>query len=280
MDRIFRYESYKQYLRDWVAEKRGTTSELAQGAGCHRTYLSQVLNAKAELTADHAVNLCDFFQFDPLEADYFLTCHLCERARLKSAKALLHDRLTKIRQRADRISKRIQPKDRARLEEPSSLGAYYADNHASLIHLATSCLSTQTAQSISRKFGIPVGKVQNVLEYLATMGLVFRSGEKYSHSGKSIHLDRQNPFTRMNHLNWRLQAVEDSYNQESIHYTNVFTVGVEDASALRERLLQFIGSQSKQIAESGSEALMVFCCDLFSPGSPSSLSDSAKRESN
>lgn len=266
MLRIFNYRSYKEYLSDWIKQigGRGSLSRLANAAGCHRTYLSQVLNSKVELTLDHAANLALFFKFEPSEADYFLACVMYERATLKNAKNFFLKKMESIKAREEIISKRIRSHQRENISARSEFGYYYADHTASLVHLATSCPQTQIPEAISERFGLDKDITHALLDYLITKGLVKKEGSKYCHSGKSIHLDRKSPFTRMNHLNWRLHACNDSLNENSIHYTNIFSIGKNDLQKLKSQLLDFIENQSKEIHTSGSDEVIVFCCDLYS----------------
>ena len=71
---LFRETSYKKALARLIEEsapERGTISRIADAIGCQRSYLSQVLHAKAQLTKDQAWNLCTFFGLPEMEATYF-----------------------------------------------------------------------------------------------------------------------------------------------------------------------------------------------------------------
>ncbi len=267
MEKVFKYESYKKFLRDWIEDGQSGMGDLAKAAQCHRTYLSQVLNGKADLTSDHAVNLCEYFGFDSYESTYFLTCHLYERSRLKSAREALKKKLTSMQQKFQQVGRRINGKERVQIETGITLpiGAYYSDSNIALVHMATSCLETQTVQKISENFNIYTERVSEILELLIQLDLVIKRGDKYIHSGKNIHLDDGNLFSRTNHLNWRIRAAQSMTRPTSLHYTNVFSVSKTDVPVIREKLLQFLETQSKQISRSGSEEVLVFCCDLFLP---------------
>jgi hypothetical protein len=69
----------------------------------------------------------------------------------------------------------------------------------------------------------------------------------------------------MNHLHWRLKAVEDSNNEKSIHFSTLSAISVKDWPKLKHHLMEFIQSQQSEIDKSDSEMVIAFCCDLFSP---------------
>src|SRR5436309_16129314 len=72
---LFTYTSYKAYLIDRIEQNkdlRGYQSQLARAAGCQRSFLSQVLNGKFDLSREHAAELSRFWGLDPLETEYFI----------------------------------------------------------------------------------------------------------------------------------------------------------------------------------------------------------------
>jgi uncharacterized protein (TIGR02147 family) len=264
---IFNYTSYKKFLTDWldVVGERGSLTRMAEAAGCHRTYLSQVLNSKVELTLDHAACLIPFLSLNEIAGDYFLTCVLYERASLKEAKAHFLLKLNKVSRQQQTVSARITPTEKVSPETNIDNGYYYSSSSVAAVHIATSCQETQTIAQIARRYNYASEVVEKNLNYLLSLGLVTKSGSRYIHSGKVLHLERSSHYTRINHLNWRLLASEDSQSEESIHYTNVFSISKKDWPLLKTRLLDFIVSQNTLVHSSGAEEVFTFCCDLFPP---------------
>lgn len=265
--RIFDYQSYKEFLIDWIKKvgERGSLTRMAEAAGCHRSYLSQVLSTKVDLTMDHAVNLITFLGLNAIEGEYFLTCVMHDRSTSASAKKFFLGKLKKLAKDQETLSGRLTDAERPSLETEET-GAYYADPKFAEVHLWTSVKGMQTPRGLAEKCGISLEKAKTILTYLVKTGLIEQQGENFSHTGKSIFLDRKSPFTRMNHLNWRLRAAEDSYSEESVHFTNVFSVSKKDWPGLRSNLLSYIEEQRSKIHRSGAEEVGVFCCDLFLPG--------------
>lgn len=265
--KIFEYYSYKKFLADWIkiVGGRGSLTRIAKAAGCHRTYLSQVLNSKVDLTLDHAASLIHFFNFGTIEADYFLTCVMYDRATQSTAKEYFLKKLERVGKQQTTVTARLSSSKEEAKNDDINTDIYYSSSIFALIHIATSCQNTQTAAQISKYFKIPIESVMTTLEHLVKNGLVTRSGARFIHSGKILHLDRSSNFTRINHLNWRLKACEDSQNENSVHYTNIFSVSKQDWRELKLRLIDFIEEQNKKIHASGTDEVVVFCCDLFSP---------------
>ncbi len=264
--RIFEYQSYKEFLIDWIKKvgERGSLSRMAEAAGCHRSYLSQVLSTKVDLTLDHAVNLISFLGLSGVEEEYFLTCVMHDRSTTASAKKFFLTKLKKLAKEQETLSGRLTDAERPS-SETEGAGVYYGESEFAELHLWTSVKGTQNPRALAEKCGISLEKAKVILAYLVKTGLIEQQGENYTHTGKSIFLDRKSPFTRMNHLNWRLRAVEDSYSEESVHFTNVFSISKKDWPSLRTNLLGYIEEQRGKIHRSGAEEVGVFCCDLFLP---------------
>ena len=188
-----------------------------------------------------------------------------DRASQKKAKDFFRKKLEiMIKKNAtlsDRVPETIKETDHNNLE----LGLYYSDPNIALAHISASILSTQTLNEIAKRLNLSVERTKQILNYLVNLGLIQQTGSRYTHSGANRHLNRKSEFTRMNHLNWRLKASEDSYNDNSIHYTNIFSFSLNDWLELKKNLLNYIERQNENIHSSGSEEIGVFCCDLFVP---------------
>ena len=107
---IFEYGDYKSFLRDYISaqETRGAVAELAKGAGCDRTYLSQALNGKVHLTTDHVINFGETMGMSETEKNFFLHLLLHDRAGQPSARSVLKRKLEKISQDSQMMAKRIE----------------------------------------------------------------------------------------------------------------------------------------------------------------------------
>jgi uncharacterized protein (TIGR02147 family) len=261
--RCFDYTSYKSFLKAVIdqAERRGMVTELAEAAGCQRSYLSQVLNGPAQLTPDHAFGIADHLRFTSSESDYFLLLVDHERAATLKLRKRLSEKLESLRREQNTVSRTVQ------IERPVDLeiqGAYFSSWHMAAIHAATSMDRLQTVESISSRLSLSKAVVESGLERLLKMGLVKKERQRWLFHGGNVHLDESSPWNASNHHNWRARAILDAQTaSEGLHYTSVFTLSQADFESLRKSLLRFIDKSRKEIAVSPSEELASFCCDLF-----------------
>jgi hypothetical protein len=81
---VYSHHDYRELIRDWLKNEsaRGGQRLLAEAAGCLPSYLSQVLNATAELTPDQAYCMTSVMGVDHQASEFFLL--LVQRSRAAS----------------------------------------------------------------------------------------------------------------------------------------------------------------------------------------------------
>lgn len=266
MKRIYTYQSYKKYIKD-VSEfyGRGSIAKLSEAAGCNRTYLSQCLSTKVQLTPDHIMGIADYLNLSEDEQDYFLQMLLLDRSASKTIQSKIKKKMDKMIQSDLVLSKKISQKKDSRELSESEKTKYYSSWKYAVIHSLVSIRDFQTPTSISKKMRLSESEIATALKDLNEMGLITYANGHWSHSGQNIHIPTGSSYTTLNHLNWRLKSVEDVNNKSSVHYTTVFSLSKKDWESLRQKLIDFIEKQRNDIHSSGSEELYCFCCDLFQP---------------
>jgi uncharacterized protein (TIGR02147 family) len=262
---LFSHKDYKEYLRAAIESaqpKHGFITRLAEAASCQRSYLSQVIHGNAELTPDHALGLANFLKLNEKETDYFLLLVDHARAATPSLRDRTNKQLERIRKEQSNLANRVA----ARTVEVSAPEArYYSSWHWMAIHILSSVPAFRTRAAIAQRLGLPEPVVQAALEQLGKMGYIQKKGNQWSYAGGNLHLSRESPSIVQHHNNWRQRAVLNAsmVDEESVHYTSVFTLSVRDFELLREKVLKWIDESRALIGPSDSEELACFCLDLF-----------------
>ena len=262
---IFAFKHYKPFLANYIKTNKykGLISQLAQACGCDRTYISQVLNGKADLLPDHVVKLCDFLNLTEIESEYFLNLLLQDRATTPAARHFFENKINKIKNSSDELSKKIENKNDASEISEVHKNLYYSNWLFPLIHTLTSINQYQTVDSISKKISCTENVVVTVLKTLVKLNLVTSVNGKFVHSGLSLYLKREASQIYSFHLQARLESVRRSYEKQDIHFTNVFSVSTNDVGKLRDQIVNLIENHRKTVHESGAETVGVFNCDFF-----------------
>lgn len=262
---IYLFYDYKVYLQARIKKaevKHGFISRLAEAACCQRSYLSQVLNGPVQLTSDHALGLCQFFRFNDKETDYFLLLVSLARAGSLALKDRLQNKLERMRKEHTTLTERLDAKP-ITIAVPDAF--YYSSWHWMAIHIISSIAEFQTIEAIAQRLHLPALLVQKTLEQLMQMGYVEKKKNGWTYLGGNLHLSHDSPSVVLHHNNWRQRSILDSamINEESIHYTSVFTLSHRDLQFLKERLLVWIDESRKIIGPSPAEEMVCFCVDLF-----------------
>jgi len=262
---VFTFKTYKAFLNDYIKSNKykGLISEIARVCGCDRTYISQVLNGKADLLPDHMIKLCEHLQLSELETDYLMQLLLKDRASTPFAKNLFEAKIKKLKDISSELSQKVkQQKDAAEISEEFKT-LYYSNWLFSAIHTLTSISEFQTVDKIADKLNLSESTVLQYLKSLIEMGLVNKNKDKYLHNGNSIYLKRDAAQVYSLHLQVRIESVKRSYEKNDLHFTNVFSVSKDDVEVIRNQITTFIETHRKTVHNSGAETACVFACDFF-----------------
>ena len=262
---LFEYLSYKTYLQELISHTKVKVSILSEMAGCNRSYFSQVINGKVQLTSDHIINLAEGLEFSDLEKEYFITLCLMERSSFNQTKIILEKKINQIRQKSLVLTKKIKDEGKSFELTDEMKGEYYSSWLYGQIHMLTSIEGYQTVEDISSKLSISLKLTKKILNSLREMRLVLKNESQYIHQSGNLHIPHQSPHNVVNHMNWRMRAMQKIQEEEGIHYTATFSISKKDIPILKKQLLDFIKKQRETIGDSGADEVLCFNCDLFEP---------------
>ena len=262
---VFSYNTYKDFLHGYLEDnkQKGLVSQMAAACGCDRTYLSQVLNSKAELTPDHLIQFCESIALKEIESRYLLLVLLYDRSSSLAAKRSLRLQIDKIKNEAQVLSHKITSQEKPEEIKEEQRTLYYSNWLYGAIHILTSIPALQSAQAIATHLQIPIATAQRVLKDLTEMKLVSKDKDKFIHRGNDVYLPHHFPQSYSHHLNWRMRATERSMVKEDVHYTNVFSISKKDVEKLRHQIVEMIDEQRKKVRASGTDVAYAFCCDFL-----------------
>lgn len=268
MHRVFRFDSYKDFLFDLVSGERGyrgLRTELAKAMGCQAAYLTQVLKAKADLTEVHGLRLAKYLKFSRMEAEYFLLLIREAKASSPDLKNYLKEDRERLRGEAQDLKHRSDSKTIA--ENETFITRYFVDWVPSTLHVATSSENYQTVKALAQRFNLPTERVAAELDWLEEQGLVQKIGsQRWRFSGTSIHLPSASPLDFIHQISRRCQAIESiqrKKHRSDIHFSSLFTLDGNGYKKLGRILAESIENAQKHIHSGGTEEVFGFCVDLF-----------------
>ena len=260
---VFAFSSYKDIMDARLRSEvqRGALSRAAEALNCQRSFLSRIMNSKMQLTPDLAFKLCRHWKFSASEREYFQALVEMERAVDPEYAGFLKEKVRSLKEAHESLS------NRTKRPAPSSAHdmLYFSGWYWTAIHFLTSIRKFQSSESIAQRLHLPEKFVTECLEQLEVWGFISRHGKEWKYKGGEFHLPKNSPLVILHHQSWRQKAVLDAQamNDESLHFTNVHTIGRADLPRLKELLLKFISESNDLLRSSPEEDGIVLTCDLF-----------------
>ena len=265
MKTVYEFKDYKAYLHAKLSlgkKRSGQRAKLAGHLGCQTAYVSQVLNGHQHFSPEQAIRANSFLGHDREESHFFQLLVNSARAGTNDLKDYYQEQLREILNRRSLIKNRVSATREVPLEYQSK---YYSSWQYIAIHMAISIPELQTKEALAEYFRLPLKEVANALEFLTTAGLSEIHHGRYKVGPSHIHLGHEADNINKHHTNWRLQAMDSLFRStpEDLHYSVVFSLSRADVELFRERFIQLIKSNIKDVGPSTEEALYVTCIDFF-----------------
>lgn len=259
------FDDYKPYLIHRIeaaSEQRGYRAQMAQAAGCHPSFLSQVLNGPVQITPDQAVGISAFLGLDEIDDEIFLSFVQLARASSPLYQRRLRAKLSELKERKLNLANRFQT---SKVGDESHVELYYSNWIWSALHVMASVPRLRTAERMAEHLQVPLSTVENSLQKLKEMGLVNKIEQHWVVTLKNIHLPKKSPMLTQHLSNWRYRALIDASEKKdsTLHYTAIHALSRQDAEKIRIYLTQALEHVRTQVAPSSEEVVICFNLDYF-----------------
>lgn len=264
---IFDYLDYKRYLLDLIKSKpgngRGFQSRLAEATQCRSAYISQVLNKDAHFSPEQGEAMNGFLGHSAEEADFFLLLIQFGRAGTQNLRSRIKKQIDQV------IQKRLVLKDRVDIKQSLSVvdqTTYYSAWYFAAVHIAITIPELQSKESLIKHFHFSMERMNEILEFLESVGLVKHEKGKYTPGLSRLFLGNDSPMISKHHTNWRMQAIAalDRNLKEDVHFSTVVSLAHEDILKMKEYLVKSIEGARAIVRESPKEeTLYCFSLDYF-----------------
>ncbi len=149
--------------------------------------------------------------------------------------------------------------------DPVAQVTYYSSWYYAAIHVAASVPALNSSSALSSYFQLPHNVVAEALQFLLSIGMLEKNGDRYSQGVSKLFLGKDSPMLRRHHANWRMRAVHDldCGLDKNLHFSTVVTVAKNDFTRIQERLIKYIEEIRTEIRGSGEEQVCAFNVDFF-----------------
>lgn len=261
---IFETDDYKWYLKFKAEEVRGNLTLIAKNIQCQPSYLQRIIYEEAHLTMDQGFRLCEFWLFNAIEKKYFLTMLAYHRASDPLYKKELRIELVELQNENNDLRHVVKSEETSQAQ---LLLEYHADFRTALIHFLTICDKKQTVADISNRTNFNSDFISQTIKFLEEKDLVTCKGATVKFKNGFGHIPNGSPILPIFLNNWRQSAVQKSLlrNKQSVHYSNLQSIKLDDLQKLIEISKAFIRKTKMVCDESGSEDIVCINLDVFVP---------------
>jgi uncharacterized protein (TIGR02147 family) len=262
---IFEYDDYKAFLRSLIKANslhRGYKAFLAKSAKCERSYFSQVINSKPQLTPDHAFNLSQALEMTDLEREYWLLLVEYGRSADLQYKRFLKQKIKKLQTQSEDL--RNNSSTPPELTKKSEI-LYFSKWYMVAVHLLCDVIKSDQINKIAMKLNLPHNIILDSLNELVELNLLVKKNENWKPTKDMIYVHKSSPLCDVHHINWRQQAIYDVQRkkEESIHMTAVHSISLADFQKVKQILLSSVQSSSVLAQNSKEEVLACLNIDYF-----------------
>lgn len=264
---VFSYRSYKAYLRAAIADKTihgwGSKSALARALSCQTSHISQVLKGQSHFSLEQADNVNNFLDHSRDEAQFFLLLLQLERAGTQSLRDFLQTQLDQLLEKQLVLKNRVNIK---RVLSGEDQATYYSAWYYAAVHILITIPGFQTKNEISGYLGLSTRRVSEILDYLVSINLAVKLGNRYRVGDARIYLGSDSSMVAKHHANWRIQAIQSldrGSTKSDLHYSSVISLSRSDCENIKLQLVKSIEEIKARVKDSKEEELMCFSLDFF-----------------
>lgn len=241
---------------------RGFLKAISQAAQCQPPYITQVLQGKANLSLEHAEAIARFLGLSDHDKHILLLLLQKERAGTVPLKKYFENQILELRKDQLDLKKRLQLSSSFSEEFKAR---YYSTWYYSAIHMALTISNLKNPLTIAKHLHLDLELVHEVLNFLKEAQIIDETNGLINVHQSALHLDRDSPYIRQHHLQWRMQAVKslDKNLEKGFHYSAVFSLDQKDKKLIHEILAKATESAVKVISSSKEESLSGLTLDFF-----------------
>ena len=203
-----------------------------------------------------------FLGHDREESHFFLLLLQRDRAGTSDLKNYFDQQIQEILDRRSLIKNRVTTNTVVQAVDQSR---YYSSWQYAAIHIALSIPELQSKENLARYFGLSLAVVAEILEFLVSVGLAANRDGRFVIGPSHVHLGSDADNINKHHSNWRIQGLEslDRRKESDLHYSVVFSLSKDDADKIKNRIIDMIKTNLKEVELSQEEVLYCTVIDYF-----------------
>ncbi len=269
MKAVFRFQDYRKAIRFLMESTQKldpalTYQRLAEAITVQKSYLSQVLGGRAELSTDQSFLLCQFFGSNEEEEQYFLMLVEFSRTGVAIRRKKLQAEIAAVQQKKLASEKHIKVNT---LTEDLRTVDYYVDAYNQLVHV---CLSIdkyrKNPNQLAEALRIHPERLQEIIAELVRLEIVELEKSGLKVIKKNLHLPKDSKVFKAWRSQVRAMALQQSLHSpsnESYNFSVFFSCSLETKAKIHQKFLDFLTGTQELVSASNEEHVFQMNFDLL-----------------
>ncbi len=226
---IFRFEDIRSLIVSLCEAMELSQRQLATRSKIHPSYFSRVMQNKASFSQEQIFLVAEQFQLSMQQLEFINLLGDIDRSNNFKHQQFLLNKVQEVRKKNLSLISRLKSQNPIFHQSEESLRTYYEDASTALVHMALIIPGLrQNREMLKQYLGISQKILHVELQKLASLGIIAIDEQGTLEVLKEwVHLPEDSPYSRKNHLNWRLRTVSKlmaSDFTEGYNFSAVFSV--------------------------------------------------------
>ncbi len=263
---IFGFRDYKELTLILIDERsqgqRGLRKELATAIPCQMSHLTNVLGGHGHFTLEQAERVCDFFELNEDEKDFYLCVVQLNRAGTPQLKKYFEKRLWEMQRSQGREKAHESPEIKLSYEMRSTFFSSWL--YGAVLVLLT-LPQFQNREALQKKLNVSSEVLDRVLAFLVENKLCYKTAGHFVAKDPYVEMSYNDPMISRFHSSWRVRALQqiETPQQDDLRYSATLTISEGDFVKVREAFNKALHQTAKITGPSSPEVAAVLCLDLF-----------------
>ncbi|MFW7381769.1 MAG: DUF4423 domain-containing protein [Oligoflexus sp.] len=249
---VFRYQCYRELIRDYARFKSLSYRSLATAAHIHTSYFSRVMAGATDFSADQIFKITKAMQIQEHEIEYILLLGEWSRASHHEHGSFIKKRIEYLQEEYCKLADQLQG-IAVKLDE-DAIKAYYSDIRLAKVHMLLMIPRyQQNLRLVARQLRISETELQKLLQQLHQLDVICWEKGRLRRVKSSVHLDEHHPISLLNHKNWRIDALQHLNTCErkpsDYHFSATFTCDESTKIKIKDILKAAIIQAQKLVAD-------------------------------
>lgn len=234
---------YRGIIKYYSRERKISQKDLAGWARVHTSYFSRVMKGEANFTSSQMYQIAKALGFDDERLEFCLLCVELETSTEQSHREYIKPKLKELKKKITQVKKDLKDLQKELTEKEIQIYSKEAITAKLHMYLTVDAYKNNFNQ-LKKELYLSEEKFKTELDKLEMLGLIKLKNNKITEVKARIHLGPDHSFSKLYHINGRLDAIHhfnhSNQKHNDSHFTISFSASDKEKELLKEKFQKFI----------------------------------------